>query len=167
MAVIDLTNKRFGSVVVIGRVGSSTKWECKCDCGNCFITEGANLRRGRTQSCGCMKSEIAKRTAKEKFTTHRLSRTRIYRTWANMKQRCNNEHNSIYAYYGGRGIKVCKEWENNFLAFYDWAIKNGYDDTLTIDRIDNDKGYCPENCRWVTMATQSRNKRKYRKHNTP
>ena len=84
-----------------------------------------------------------------------------------MKQRCNNEHNSIYAYYGGRGIKVCKEWENNFLAFYDWAIKNGYDDTLTIDRIDNDKGYCPENCRWVTMATQSRNKRKYRKHNTP
>ena len=88
---------------------------------------------------------------------HGMCHTRIYATWCSMKERCNNPHNKSYARYGGRGIKLCPEWESDFIAFKDWAFSNGYDDTLTIDRIDVDSGYDPTNCRWVTTAQQNRN----------
>ena len=90
--------------------------------------------------------------------THNMSRTNIYHTWRNMKARCDNPNLKSYQRYGGRGITVCDEWVKSFQAFYEWAITNGYQKGLTLDRIDNDKGYCPENCRWATWEQQSRNK---------
>lgn len=94
--------------------------------------------------------------AKEK---HGLYHTRIHKEWEWMKARCNNPNDTAYKYYGGRGIKICKEWNESFLKFYNWAMSNGYDDSLTLDRIDVERGYCPNNCRWATMTEQQRNRR--------
>ena len=91
-------------------------------------------------------------------TTHMKSDTRLYRIWTDMKSRCTNPNRPKYRRYGGRGITICPEWQNDFQAFYDWAIENGYRDDLSIDRKDNDGDYCPENCRWITMAEQASNK---------
>lgn len=150
----DLTGQKFALLTVINRVKNDAKgkayWECLCDCGNTTVVSGSNLRNGAVKSCGCLRH-------KEK-NTHHLSNTRLYRIWNAMIQRCNNQEHWAYKYYGKKGIKVCKEWENDFLAFYKWAIKNGYSETLTIDRIDNAKDYFPQNCRWVDRKTQSNNR---------
>lgn len=90
---------------------------------------------------------------------HNLSKTRLYKIWNGMKQRCYNPNDTRYINYGARGISICDEWKHNFKAFYDWAMRNGYDDTLSIDRIDVNGNYCPENCCWETAAKQLRNKR--------
>ena len=126
-----------------------------CDCGRETIVAQSSLRSGVTQSCGCLMRELSSKRA----TKHGGRKTRLYRIWDNMKSRCSNPTKGNYKEYGGRGIKVCEEWLHDFAAFRDWALANGYDDALTIDRIDNDKGYSPDNCRWITQAEQNRNQR--------
>lgn len=154
--LIDLTGKRFGRLTVIKREEgeyNTAHWECKCDCGKICIVQGRKLRDGLTKSCGCLQREIAKNN----HTKHGKSKHPLYSVWKGMRNRCNNRKDSKYKYYGGKGVKLCADWED-FQSFFDWSIKSGYSDGLTIDRIDNNKGYCPENCRWVTIEFQSRNR---------
>lgn len=123
---------------------------CECECGNVVIYEARSLKRGRCPSCGCLRGCINR--------THGNTKTRLYSIWCNIKTRCCNKRTPKYKNYGGRGITICEEWQKSFQAFYDWAILNGYKDSLSIDRINNNKGYCPQNCRWTDAKTQSRNR---------
>lgn len=129
-------------------------WLCKCDCGNKVVVDGTHLKNGHSKSCGCYK---AKRTS-ETHTTHGLSNSRINRIYRKMKGRCYNSNNPKYYCYGARGITICDEWKNDFKAFYDWSIQNGYKDNLSIDRIDVNGNYEPSNCRWATNLQQANNK---------
>ncbi len=130
-------------------------------CGNEFKVQIQSINTGATKSCGCYQ----KRRISEVRKTHGLSNTRLNRIWRNIKGRTLNPKNKQYNYYGGRGTTICDEWKNDFMSFYAWAISNGYSDELSIDRIDNDGGYSPENCRWATKTIQSRNTR-IQKNNT-
>ena len=121
---------------------------CLCECGKTKLIRKDVIGK-KTFSCGCL--------AKEK--THYKTNTRLHMIWSNMKRRCYNKNDKDFYNYGARGIDVCNEWNENFMNFYNWALSNGYDDKLTIDRIDNDKGYCPENCRWVDLKTQCNNRK--------
>lgn len=153
----DLTGERFGKLVVLNNEPNlkshSTRWKCKCDCGNIVIVYTSSLKSGATQSCGCL--------WKKKISKHNMYGTRIYCIYDGMKTRCYNKNFKRYKDYGGRGIKICNEWndkENGFMNFYNWAINNGYRDDLTIDRINNNGNYEPNNCRWVDIKTQANNK---------
>lgn len=158
---INLEGKKFNYLTVIERVpGYVTKngrkrvaYKCRCDCGNEKIILSESIRTGNTKSCGCIK-----RIGLEKRATHNMSSTRNYNIWLAMRQRCNNPHYSCYGHYGGRGITVCSEWAN-YEAFMEWSFSHGYADDLTLDRIDNNKGYSPENCQWVSRTKQMRNTR--------
>lgn len=152
----DLTGKRFGMLTVISKSCNRNKnvyWNCQCDCGNAIEVKTAELNRGTTISCGC----YSKKRFVEENTKHNKSNTRLYKIWYGMKRRCYDKRMKSYKRYGGRGIKICDEWLNDFMNFYDWAIKNGYNDNLSIDRKDNDGDYKPSNCRWATDLTQARN----------
>lgn len=164
--LIDRTGEVYGLLKVVSRdadalhpCGSKTvKWLCKCACGNEISVDVNNLRTGHTKSCGCISVKIPngmKHGYLRNGTKHRL-----YVIWTNMKRRCKSETNPDYKNYGGRGISVCDEWENNFSSFAEWALNNGYSDQLTIDRIDNDGDYSPQNCRWTTMLIQRHNQRR-------
>ena len=168
---IDLTGKVYGRLVVVEEAGRNSKgkilWKCKCNCGNETIVIGENLKSGATQSCGCYRKEIEVVAS----VTHGLSHSngkinRLYSIWIDMKKRCNNTKNKEYKNYGGRGIKVCQEWASEYMAFHEWAINNGYSKELTLDRIDVNKDYGPENCKWSTWLEQGRNKRLSPKNTT-
>lgn len=128
-------------------------WECLCDCGKKVIVDKGSLTRGTTVSCGCYHREM---TIKQ-MTTHGHSDSKLHNVWLSMRNRCTRTKDSHYKYYGGKGIAVCDEW-HDFSVFYNWAISNGWREGLTIDRIDNSKGYNPENCRIADIITQANNK---------
>jgi hypothetical protein len=139
----DLTGKRFSKLTVLEFVGvryHEAQWLCECDCGNKTTVSGHALRRGTTKSCGCYKLEYV--------TKHGMKYTRLYEKWNHMLERCRNPKNPSYKRYGGRGISVCDEWKESFENFRDWALNNGYDDSLSIDRIDVNGNYCTENCKF-------------------
>lgn len=154
--------ERFGNLTVIEKLGCKnghkTMVRCRCDCGNIKDVWIEHLKSGHTKSCGCYRKQYVS----DKNTTHNLRYTRLYRIWLGMKARCYCKSQKGYKYYGGKGIEICEDWKNDFLKFYNWAMQNGYSDSLTIDRIDSDKNYEPSNCRWVTYYEQEHNKKRYK-----
>lgn len=160
MSIKDISGLRRGRLTVIKYVGKNkygkSLWECKCDCGNTKVIVRDSLikEKGGTRSCGCLGMESRRVKIPR---THGMTGTRIHRIWKNMKTRCYNGHDKFYYCYGGKGIKICDEWRNNFVPFYEWSMENGYTDELTIDRINSDGDYEPSNCRWVTMKVQNAN----------
>lgn len=156
---VDITGERFGRLVALHptsqRRSGKVMWLCQCDCGNTTLATSNSLKTGNTRSCGCLYREtIARRK-------HGMTGTRIYRIWKAMRSRCLNVNHKNYKQYGGRGINICDEWldDDGFQNFYEWSMKHGYADNLTIDRIDVNGDYTPNNCRWITQHEQTRNKR--------
>ena len=153
----ELAGKRFGKLVVIKSLGlnkhKEMKWLCKCDCGKESAVTSYCLRNGSTKSCGCLKNfkNMNKNVNKPHYK-------KIHNCYVNMETRCFNKKSKSYDRYGERGITICEEWNKNFSAFYDWCMENGFEENLTLDRIDNDKGYEPQNCRWTTNKVQSNNR---------
>lgn len=159
----DVTGERFGRLVAIEKVKNKrTQWVFRCDCGNTIVLPYSRILYGQ-HSCGCMRKETAKKWVKSN-TKHNCSRTKLYRKYRAMIDRCYNKNVRNYNRYGGRGIFVCEEWKNSFEAFQEWAYKSGYDPNLdgrieqSLDRIDNDREYSPENCKWSTAKEQQKNK---------
>lgn len=190
--IIDLTNKKFNRLTVIKRVENNKLnkvcWLCKCECGNEIIVESQNLRTNHTKSCGCLNNEQRSKTGKEygalngringikqknipklknrKYSQIPYDKTfkRIRGIYQSMIKRCYYKKATNYKNWGGRGIKVCEEWKNNFINFYNWAIENGFDESIpwyncSIDRINNNGNYEPSNCRFATAKQQRNNQR--------
>lgn len=158
MRLDNLVGNRYGRLVVIEKAepkNGHTRWRCKCDCGKETLVHAVSLKTGNTTSCGCYKTENAKKL----YSTVRQNDKRLYAVWNGIKQRCLNKNNTSYHNYGGRGIKMDESWANNYQTFYEWAMQAGYTAGLEIDRIDNDGNYCAENCRFVDKYTQANNKR--------
>lgn len=154
----SLLGKQFERLTVIEEDYSSsykTKLICRCTCGTVKKIFRGDIRK--IKSCGCYK--------KQNRITHGATKTKLYSTWRSMRERCTNPKAAYYHVYGGRGITVCEEWARDFSVFRDWALKNGYKWGLQFDRIDNDKGYSPDNCRLVTPKVNNRNTRRNVRHN--
>ncbi len=164
---IDLTGQKFGRLFVVGlhhteqvyskgqKDGLKYYYTCQCDCGKETIVCTQNLKYGHTKSCGCLVKETVANINK----THNMAKTRLYKIWKGIKTRCFNTNDKGYKNYGGRGITMCPEWKDDFMAFHDWAFDNGYEEGLSIDRINNNGNYEPSNCRWVDNITQQNNRR--------
>lgn len=163
MKKLDLTGQRFGRLTVVECCGRSKDGQkvylCRCDCGTEKKVRSGNLRNGNTQSCGCLSAEKTAERSRKRLLVHGGCGTRLYSIWIDMRSRCTWNKAINWHLYGGRGIKVCDEWANNFTAFRDWAMTNGYSDDLQLDRIDNDGNYEPCNCKWSTRIEQGNNRR--------
>lgn len=158
---VDFLGKKFGRLTVIEKAKDGrTKWVCKCACGNTIVLPAFLLIRYR--SCGCLEKEN-KETLGKRNTTHGMAKSILYHKYTGMKDRCYNVNAKNYKHYGGRGIEVCSEWLKSFESFRDWAYKSGYDEQKkgyeqTLDRINVDGDYCPDNCRWINQKEQSNNR---------
>lgn len=157
---IDRTGQRFGRLTVIKEAGRDKHrnviWKCRCDCGNESYVTTADLKK--TKSCGCWNIDAIIQRNTRHGASKRGSITKLYKVWAAVKQRCTNPKNKAYKNYGGRGIKLCDEWLE-YEPFEKWAFENGYAEGLQLDRIDNNGGYSPDNCRFVSTVENSHNKR--------
>lgn len=150
----DMTGQKFGKITVVEYSHYEKErsyWKCVCECGNEKTISGQDLRRGHAKSCGCYNYEHNK--------THGLSGTRLYNAWTHMIHRCYDISDINYKNYGGRGIFVCEEWRSSYETFYIWAVSNGYEEHLTLERMDVNANYSPSNCKWITMDEQRLNKR--------
>lgn len=160
----NLTGKRFERLVVLKQINDYIKpngkhesnWLCQCECGNIVEVLGYSLKSGHTKSCGCLHEENLKTVA----ITHGDSYSKLYGVYTSIIDRCYNPNNKRFKDYGGRGIIVCDEWKDSYLNFKTWAIFSGYKEGLSIDRENNDLGYNPSNCRWVTRIVQQNNMRR-------
>lgn len=155
----DISGQIFGHLTALYKLNNYHKkgvyWLCVCECGNLTEVNGKDLRKGNTKSCGCFRGRYPRNKPSISYSNNKP--TRLYRIYHNMKSRCYNKNFHKYKNYGARGVTICDEWKDDFQAFYDWAISNGYKDNLTIDRIDVNGNYEPNNCRWATNKQQSRN----------
>lgn len=159
--IINMVGKEFNGCVVLGSKGmdkdKKARWGCRCYCGKNFVTTGKSIRAGKTKSCGCFKTKVIVKAGKEN-KIHGETKTRLYNIWHGMKKRCSTPSDTSYKNYGAKGIRVCKEWLDSYENFRGWALSNGYEEHLTLDRIESDKNYSPDNCRWANWITQGRNR---------
>lgn len=154
---VNMVGKKFGMLLVLEEkhnYGKDIILKCKCDCGNIVDVYKNNLTKGTTISCGCYHKEVCRNM----LSTHKLSKQPLYKRFMKMIYRCENPHCKAYKNYGGRGIKVCDEWRKDFTSFYNWAMSNGYKEDLSIERIDVNGDYCPENCKFIPILEQAKNK---------
>lgn len=166
--IINLIGQRFGRLIVLrdsGKRYQKTRmvWLCKCDCGTIIYVRSNHLQDESVKSCGCFQkekaAELARKLGKERFI-HGEWGTKLYWVWVEMNARCSNSNHKSYKYYDGRGISVCAEWESDYLAFKTWALIHGYQENLTIDRINNDGNYEPSNCRFITREENNKNRKR-------
>lgn len=171
----DLQSQRFGRLMVICNIKRRSNagtiiWLCRCDCGNLKEIRSGDLVWGNIKSCGCLRIERSKEARRNDKVGLNFkhgdavsgNEAKVYRSWKGIKARCLNPNEPAYKNYGGRGIKMCESWKNSYLAFKFWAMSHGYKEGLTIDRINNDGNYEPDNCQWLTRSENAKKPRQKR-----